>query len=105
VVLCPCKSKHIPHKVSRAVFGMTLNFRLSHAYSVLSSQVAGENIYILRLSNIHHKKKGHFPLTEHEKEIKERTHKYIKFHSEKSPLDSVKIYFNFMVMKIRQNIP
>jgi hypothetical protein len=80
VVLCPCKSKHIKHRVSRADFGMTLNFRLSHAYNVLSSQVSGENIYILRLPNIHHKEKGHFPLTDHEKEIKKRTNKYIKFY-------------------------
>jgi hypothetical protein len=45
---------------------------------VLSSQVSGKNIYILRLPNIHHKEKGHFTLTDHEKEIKMRTHKYIK---------------------------
>jgi len=80
VDLCPCKSKYIPYRVSRAVFGMTLSFRLSHACNVLSSQVSGEKIYILRLPNIHHKEKGHFPLTDHEKEIKERTHKYIKFY-------------------------
>jgi hypothetical protein len=68
------------HRVSRAVFGMTMNFRLPHAYNVLSSQVSGENTYILRLPNILHKEKRHFTLTDHEKEIKKRTHKYIKFY-------------------------
>ena len=81
--------------ISSAIFSMTLNFRLSHAYSVLSSQVSGENIYILRLPNIHHKEKEHFPLSAHEKEIKKRTHKYMKFYWEQSILDTVKNFFKF----------
>jgi len=87
LVSCLCKSTHIPH-----------------AYNVLSSQAAGQNIYISRLPNIHHKENGHFPLTDHEKEIKNRKHKYINFIEEKIPLDSAKILLNFMGMKIRTEL-
>ena len=91
--------------ISSAIFSMTLNFRLSHAYSVLSSQVSGENIYLLMLPNIHHKEKGHFPLSPREKEIKKRTHKYIKFHWEQSLLDTIKNFFKFHGYENQTNIP
>ena len=45
LVLCPCKSKHTPHRISTTVFSLTQHFRLSHAYSVLPSQASGQNIY------------------------------------------------------------